>query len=249
MDDLDLAVAAANEYVSIDSITKNVRVTPPRCSQPGVSTKGQARRPVLPDRSLSIARASSSVRYHSRRRRHKTYCGGWSVKEAADPPREGLGVGGESGCVPSVVTSELTLQVAGWLCEGSQELHNHREDVSASFRRTCHVPIHWPTDIPEDKKQILGSKSCIRAPLCIIWTLLSSADPRCRGWAPSAHGMCTSTVMLLAIRLGNGCSPQRGQGHTTRWRRGSPACFPAMHTQAPQAPARYPLVAYCDAWH
>ena len=149
------------------------------------------------------------------------------MKQAADVPREGLGVGGESGCVPSVVTGELTVQVARWLCEWSQELHSHSRGVSGPSRRTSQVPIHWLTDIPEDKKQILGTQTCIRATLCILWTSLGSADLECRGWPPSAQSLCTSIVWLFAIRLRNGCSPQRGQGHTTRWRRGSPACFPA----------------------
>ena len=70
-------------------------------------------------------------------------------------PGEGLGVGGESGCVPAVVTGELTAQVAGWVCEGSQELRMHSSGYSGSAILIRYSPMQWATDIPKDKKQIL----------------------------------------------------------------------------------------------
>jgi len=70
-------------------------------------------------------------------------------------PGEGLGVGGKSGCVPAVVSGELTAQVAWWVSEGTQELHRHNSSVSAPCCKTSQSPIQWATDIPKDKRQIL----------------------------------------------------------------------------------------------
>ena len=68
------------------------------------------------------------------------------MSRRADAPGEGLGVGGESGCVPAVVTGELTLQVAGWLCEGSQELHRPQQWCLSAI---CDVPVKSPfTGLP-----------------------------------------------------------------------------------------------------